>query len=54
MATEKELLEIDAMAREHIAAGLADGSIPPMPRDAIELAIRLGVPRPRRAAKAAS
>lgn len=54
MATEKELLEIDRLAREHVLAGLADGSIPPLPQEAIDLATRLGCPWPRRVVEVAS
>lgn len=54
MATEKELLAIDEMAREHVARGLADGTIPPLTEADWELAIACGAPVPRHRAKAAS
>jgi hypothetical protein len=54
MATEKELAEIDRLAREHVDAGLADGSIPPLPQEAVDLATRLGCPWPRKRQEVAS
>jgi hypothetical protein len=48
MATEQELAVIREQARAIVDAGLADGTIPPLPQEAIELATRLGCPWPRR------